>query len=422
MSERVKGIQENKIAKVVKAYERGMPMTEIAERSGVSPPTISKWLTQEGYKHKNKGRILLAMKARVRDLHLRGWSRDSISLLLGLSPRHVEEFSNPKENPILGGEKDPLKVKGLKKKVKKKKKKKKDKNLVEWPPKRHKCRKHWTADEKAYVLQLIQNDVSPADIYKRMRASRSRQIRIWKEAGGKGLPPNFPPSKGPFVPPGPTGGAAASTELAEPKQAVKVKRDDDDKIAALEAEARERKEKIRKLEAEKEKDEERLKVLASAVRGQKKKIESVKAISEKKKKPTELPKRVISGSYEAEVLGLPVGSSLEPKKRKKKEVVDYADNGRYFVVSRDWADLADAKPDELKLFAGYLTSKRFPARVERSGDQPAAYFDGSWPKKIEERWVRAVDGGINLIDKYKEKKAKLKKNKMFSKRIAVYLT
>lgn len=413
MSEKVQSIQKKKISKIVRSYEKGIPLNEIAERAGVSAPTIVKWLTQEGYKHKKKGRIPLAMKARVRELHLRGWDPRSISDLLCLSIKKVEELSKPQENPILGGEKDPLKVKGQK--AKKRKKKKKKKEEIQWPPPRHKCRKHWNADEKAYVIQLMQNNVSPGDIYKRMRASRSRQIKIWREAGGEDLPPNFPPPKDPFVPRGPA-------PAPEPTQAAAARSAEEDKIAELEKAAEDRRKKIRKLEAEKKKDEEKLKALAIQVRGQKEKIESVKAIAESRTKPIEKRKRVLAGSYEDEVLGLPVGSLVDPKKRKKKEIVDYADNGRYFVVSRDWADLADAKPDELAIFAGYLTSRRFPARVERSGDQPMAYFEGSWPKKVEARWVNAVDKGIELIDKYREKKIRLKNSKTFSKKIVKYLT
>jgi transcriptional regulator with XRE-family HTH domain len=434
MSERVQDLHELRIGKVVRAYERGMPLSEIAQRVGVSPPTISKWLTKEGYKHKNKGRIPLAMKARVRDLHVRGWSEDEISKLLRLNLDRVREFSDPKQNPILGLDKDdPLRVKGLKPKKKKRSKrgrppKKKKKEEPGWPPPRHKCRKHWTTDEKAFVLQLIQKKIPPGVIYKRMRASRKRQIRIWRESGGTGTPPNFPPPKGPFIPPEgppppPTPEAIAASERASELQAA-----GEAELAALEAEAADRKARIAELEAQKKADAERLKELSREAQAQAELLESAEAAMEMRKKlpaPKPTRRRVEEGSYEAEVLGLPVDSLVEPKKpgrpRTRKPIPEYADNGRYFTVSKDWADLRDAKPDELALFARHLTSKRFPARVERSGDQPRAYFENTWPAKIEERWVKAVDSGLELLEKYREKKLSLKKNKGFSKRIAVYL-
>jgi len=138
------------------------------------------------------------------------------------------------------------------------------------------------------------------------------------------------------------------------------------------------------------------------------------------------PKRVLKDSYEAEVLGLTVGSLVEPKRLgrppSKKSIEEYADNGRYFVVSKDWTDLKGAKPDELELFAAYLNSKRFPTRVERKGDQPQAYYQSLWPKKIEKRWETAVNSGLTLVEKYRKKKAILRKKKMFSERIAIYLS
>jgi len=436
MSERVEELHDAAIGKVVRAYEKGVPLKDIAERVGVSPPTVSKWLTQEGYKHKKKGRLPLAMKARVRDLHLRGWETEEISRLLKLDPKVVEKLESPKENPILGGEKDPLKIKGQKSKKKKTKNKgrgrprKKVKEPKEgWPPPRHKCRKHWTPTEKAFVLQLIERRVSPAAIYKRMRASRKRQMRIWREFGNKGRPPNFPPEKDSPVPPGPR------TPPPAPAKARELAEADESQILALEAEAAERRERLAALEAAKEADEARLKELESArkklsgqIRDQAKRIELAEAVAEKRKElpaPKPEKRRVVEGSYEHEVLGLKPGDLVEPGKpgrpKTKKSFAEYADNRRYFVVSNEWADLKNAKPDELQMLAAYLTKKRFPTRVERSGDQPKAYLEGEFPKRIETRWVKAVDSGLDLLERYREKKLALRKNKMFSKRILAYL-
>ena len=439
MSDKVQELRDRRMSKVVRAYERDMPLSQIAEKAGVSAPTVAKWLVQEGYKHKNKGRIPLAMKARVRELHLRGWSARQISSLLKLGIPRVEQLSNPKENPILGGEKDPLKMKGMKKKPPKRTKrgrppKEKKEKGEEWPPKRHRCRKHWSDNEKAYVIELIENGIPPAAIYKRMRASKSRQTRIWREAtGSNGLPPNFPAPKGPFEPQ--DGVPISSTEVKAARERAKsLVAAGDAHMAALEAESAERKEKIAALEADKKADEIRIKALESAQkklaldsREKTRRLESAAAAMKKRKglpEPKPVRRRVEAGSYEDEVLSLPVGSLVEEKQRgrpKGKSATDYADNGRYFTVSKEWADLSDAKPDELLLFAAYLTSKRFPSRVERSGDQPKAYFNNTWPKKLEGRWVRAVDGGLSLIEKYREKKRRLRARKLFSKNIAAYL-
>lgn len=434
MSDRVQDLHSSKIKKVVRAYERGMPLKDIALETGVSPPTIAKWLKQEGYKHKTKGRIPLAMKARVRELHIRGWEDMEIARLLNLGMGHVKELSKPKQNPILSG-KDPLKVKGQKKKKKKGKKSKKPKLQPgeKWPPDRHKCRKHWKENEKTFVLQLINKGISPLAIYKRMRASKKRQIRIWQEAGGKGNPPNFPAAGEAFIP-GEAGGPSAPTVSST--KALEIASADEAHIALLEAESLKRRDRIAELEKLKKLEEGKIEDLGTEQRKLSKDarrkmqlLESAKAAAEKRKglkSPKVKPKRVLKGSYEAEVLKLPVGSLVEPKKlgrpKTKKSIHEFADNGRYFVVSRDWADLKEAKPDELKLFAAYLTSKRFPARVERRGDQPQAYFENTWPNKLEERWVKTVDAGLEMVDAYREKKTALRKKKMFSKRIAVYLS
>lgn len=214
MSDRVQNLFDARIRKVVLAYERGSGLKSIAKSVGVSPPTIAKWLTQEGYKRSKKGRVPLAMKARVRDLHKRGWGPGAIGELLNLSQDQVSEWSRPQQNPVIGG-KDPLRVKGQKTKKKDKAKglkrsgKKALPKGVDWPPPRHKCRKHWTPTEEEYVLELMKKKVKPLAIYKRMRASRKRQMRIWRKYGNEGMPPNFPPSKGP--PPAPRGPTPALT-------------------------------------------------------------------------------------------------------------------------------------------------------------------------------------------------------------------
>lgn len=434
MSARVQELFHQKIRKVVLAYERRTDVKSIAHQIGVSPPTITKWLAEEGYKRKKKGRIPLAMKARVADLHRRGWEKAKIASLLNLSSCQVDEWSEPKKNPILGGEKDPLKVKGQispkKDKIKGRKrgrpKKLHSKKGEKWPPEKHKCRKHWTAVEESYVLQLMEKGIKPLAIYRRMRASRKRQIKIWRKHGGSGLPPNFPPPKErPPGPPGPSLPPAEAARRREEARALEAAADEQlrkleeaaierqRRIAELEAQAAEENRKIRLLEAEQKR-------LLTERKEKAERLAKAQAILEKRGE-IEPPKkrRVLPGSYEADVLGLKPGTLIRPK--KPAHLGEYADNGRYFVVSKDWADLEDATTDELALFADFLTIKKFPSRVEKSGDQPKAYFESTWPKNVEDRWTKAVDGGLTLLEKYRERKNQLKSKKMFSKSIANYL-
>ena len=440
MSERVQELFDSRIRKVVLAYERGTDLKAIAGRVGVSPPTVSKWLTQEGYKRKKKGRVPLAMKARVRDLHLRGWSPERISGLLGLSAGQVASWSDPQANPILGGEKDPLKVKGQRGRKKDKTRGRKrgrprkptSKKAEKWPPDRHKCRKHWTPTEESYVLQLMEAGVKPIKIYRRMRASRKRQLKIWRKYGNEGPPPNFPEAPkgprpgGPILPP-----AEAKKRRAE---AESLEAAADERLLALEEAAAARQQRIAELEAQAVEEERQIKLLEAEQKkliAQRKdkatRLAQARAALERRELPPGERRRVLPGSFEERELGMTPGELVEPRRPgrpalpKPKHLGEYADNGRYFVVSKEWADLDDATPDELALFADYLTLKKFPARVEARGDQPKAYFESTWPKKVEDRWTRTVENGLTLLEKYRARKKQLKSKKMFSKGIANYL-
>ena len=444
MSARVQELFSSKIRKVVLAHEGGVDLRVIASQVGVSPPTVAKWLTEEGYKHKRRGRVPLAMKARVRDLHLRGWEPARISQLLRLTPEQVASWSDPRENPILGGEKDPLKVKGQRrrkrdktegrKRGRPKRKKPSGKRGGPWPPARHRCRKHWTAPEEAYVLQLMETGIRPLVIYRRMRASKSRQLKIWRKFGNEGPPPNFPEPKEP--PTGPVGPGLPPAEYKERRaKARALERSADEQLLVLEEAAVARQQRIAELEAQAVEEERKItlleieqKNLLTERKEKAKRLAAARAILEKKGMlPPPKKRRVLPGSFEAEELGLKPGAVVEPGKPgrpampKAKGFGQYADNGRYFAVSKEWADLEDASTDELALFADFLRLKKFPAKVESSGDQPKAYFDSTWPKPVEARWTKAVDGGLALVEKYRARKKKLASKKMFSKGIAKYL-
>lgn len=437
MSSRVQELFDANIKRVVSAYEKEVDIKIIAQKIGVSPPTITKWLVQEGYKRKKKGRIPIAMKSRVQELDRRGWDHPRIASLLNLSLSQIEEFSKPLKNPILGGEKDPLKVKD--KKLKKKEKTKSRKGTKEtrskkkdekWPPERHKCNKHWKPIEKSYVLELIEKRVKPLTIYKKTRASRSRQIKIWREGGGEGLPPNFGPPKATK-----STSPSAAREISKRREEMAiVHKDADEKLKKLEELASHRHQRIAELEAQIIEEERKIKQLEYEQkrlvlerREKSERLSQARAAIEQRRPAAVERARVLPGSYESEVLGLEPGTIIEPGKPgrpalpKPAHLGEYADNGKYFVVSKDWADLSDASKDELKFFAYHLTAKGFPSKVETKGDQPKAYFESSWPKSVENKWLSAVESGLSILDRYKERKQELKSKKMFSAAIARYL-
>lgn len=439
MSERVQELRDTRMKKVVRAYERGEPLNSIASLVGVSPPTISKWLIQEGYKKKGKGRIPDAMKRRVADLQKRGWNDGQISSLLNLSVERVREFSEPIENPIMG-EKDPLKTRGGKRKKKAKGTKgkrgrptKDEKSKTPgWPPPRHKCRKHWTPVEEAYVMQMMEDKVAPAEIYKRMRASKARQRRIWQKYGGKGNPPNFPPPKDPFTPPTPPSSDAAKKRREEAKA---ISDASVERLKQLEAEAEARKQKIAELEAEAAKDERRLKKLQQLNKEFKEEVRQRVEQSEAARKkitkqlkdlPTPGRRRVLPGSYEAEVEGRKVGALKVPKKKGRKALPavgngKYSDNGRYFTVSDRWPQLRGAARDEVEVYAAYLDSHKFPARATRKGELPSGYLNEEWPDKVDERWEKVNADALDLVKRYQERKLELRKSQNYSKQIIRYL-
>lgn len=409
MSERVQELFNAKIRKAVLAYERGASLKAIAGRVGVSAPTVAKWLAAEGYRRKGTGRIPIAMKARVRDLVARGWSVEAVGGLLGLGAAAVEKLSGPIENPILGG-RDPLKIKGQQKR--KKDRPAKETKKTKWPPPKHKCRKRWNPVEEAYVIQLIEKKVPPGVIYKKMRASRNRQARIWKKNGNDGRPPNLPPAGEPFVPRGPSGaGAAYKAEEAE-------------RVRKFEAEIEEQRKQIADATAEYFENQNKLKILVQ----KNNELRELQAKAEKQLEITarytpEERRRVLPGSYEAEQLKLPVGTLVGRRERveRPKSLGQYADNGRYFTVSTDWPELRGATQDELILLADYMTRRKFPARAERHGKFPSAYIDNTWPKKVADKWIEVIDGGMSLLREYSERKKTLSSRNMYSKQIAQYL-
>lgn len=451
MSARVQALFEANIRKVTRAYEEGMELQKIARRVGVSPPTITKWLTREGYRHKRRGRYPQAMKARTRDLSRRGWSDERIAKLLKVPRERVVEWSSLEENPILGGERDPLKVRGepVKKSGKSQSKlrqydpeyeyikgrwrKKRKKRRKGEPPPRHKCRKHWTDEEKAYVLALMDRGLRVIEIYKRMRASRKRQLKIWREAGRKGFPPGFgkePPTRPPKPRP-PTAPVAeeALEELRREEALLAAQR------AEIEARIDAERKAIKKAKDEQKKVAAELRREAQQLHEERARVEAIAAWAEKRR-PVAPPKRrkpkiVEEGSYEAEVLGLPVGSKvpLPPKPKKKRvrkkvptEITEWADNKRYFVVSSEWPELRKVRnPDELQVIAEVMTIHGFPSRAEAVGKEPQAYLTGNWGVRRGKRWERAKLASLEVLAAYTAQKKKLAAIRRYDDGTAAYL-
>ncbi len=413
MSDKVKEIREQSLQRVIRSYENGESINRIAAKTGVSGPTISKWIKQEGYRKTSKGRYPTAMKYRARDLHQKKWEREDIIKLLRVPDKRLEVWLAPEKNPsILGGEKDPLKIKsGPPKRSKKIRERKRFLSKKDWSgkiPKSHRCRKKWNNEEEnKYIFKLIESKISIADIYRHMRASKKIQLKIWKMYGGKGRPPNFPPEQPPPCYPD---GTRIPEETKKEKQLKKLKTIAESEASRLQKEYDQIKEQNLALklaiEKEKEESESRRKALEAWSKRRTMPPPTAPPISPR-------ARRVVPGSYEQVALGLPEGTKVkEPRvarPKRERDIIEWADNRQYFTISNDWADLSDAPEDELDLFADFLTKEGFPARVEASGDQPEAFYKERWPKGIERKWIRATERATDFLEAYSKRKRDLVK-------------
>ena len=150
MWNRTREVYEASFGAMTEEFEGGADETDIAARYGVSGPTISRWLTKAGYKHRGRGRYPIAMKERAAELHSRGWSMDAISNLLRVDRDFVDEWVSAAPKP----EKNP------RKKPAKQKISERAQELIDNPPwERHKRGRLWTDDQKKNVLDLPQSDI-----------------------------------------------------------------------------------------------------------------------------------------------------------------------------------------------------------------------------------------------------------------------
>ena len=437
MSNRVQALKDQYLRQVTSGYEREMTITKLADKTGVSQPTISRWLRDEGYLRRRRGKFPRAMKYRAKDLSQRGFNEGAISTILKVPQGRVIEWLKLVKNPsVLSGEKDPLKIRGSKTSRKRRRPRptKKRKALVSsWRkqvPQAHQCRHKWTEPEIDYVYTLIKAKKSIKKIYEHTRASAKRQRIIWKQKGHKGRPPNFPPRKPPRDgPPRPPPAAIPPAELEryrEDKKRLTVFREAQAKLKqkldtaqlALETQAT----RLAEIEEVRRQRSKQLQAAEGRAR-------SLKAWTEKTR-PKKLPAgkaRVLPGSYEVEVMGLKPGTVIketpEIKKRRKKmrELAEWADNGQYYVVSNDWSVLDDATQDDLAFYAHYLTRSGFPTKAEASGGEPKADKQNLWPKKVERMWDKANDEAYDQLTQYRRTRDKLKAKNWYSKTIAQFM-
>lgn len=182
MWNRTREVYDKHFEDIVREFEGGAEETDIAARYGVSGPTIGRWLTKAGYKHRGRGRYPIAMKQRAADLHSRGWSMDAISDLLKVDRDFVDEWIREAPKPEKNPRKRPAKQKISAR----------AQELIDNPPwERHKRGRRWTEEQKKNVLDLMVRKFTPLEVFWIAGASRARQRMIWQEFGGKGHPPNL---------------------------------------------------------------------------------------------------------------------------------------------------------------------------------------------------------------------------------------
>ena len=437
MSNRVQALRDQYLRQVTSGYERRMTITKLADKTGVSQPTISRWLRAEGYLRRRRGKFPRAMKYRAKDLSQRGFGEGDISSILKVPQGRVVEWLKLVKNPsVLGGEKDPLKIRGSKTSRKRRQPRptKKRKALVaSWKkrvPRAHQCRHKWTEPEIDYVYTLIKARKSIKKIYEHTRASAKRQRIIWKQKGHKGRPPNFPPAKPP------RGGPPKAPPAALPPAELEQYKADKKRLAAFQEAQAKLQKQLEAAEAGLEAQATRLaeaddlrKRRSRQLRAAEDRARSLKTWAEQAR-PKVLPRgkaRVLPGSYEAEVMGLKPGTVIketpEIKKRRKRmrELAEWADNGQYFVVSNDWPVLDDAAQDDLAFYAHYLTRSGFPTKATASGGEPKADREKLWPKKIERMWDKANDEAYDQLEQYRRARKKLKDANWYSKPIAQFM-
>jgi hypothetical protein len=189
-------IRQKRWPEIRDRIEQEESYSAIAKDIGVSPATMLKWLMQEGYKYKTKGRYPVAMRGRVKEMVERGWEIEDVAEILKVDkllavrwytePLPEPKEKAPKENPAPRRHQLSAQAQRL---------------IGDPAVPRHKRGRKWEMNQKRFVVDLIKKRFSVIEIYRIMGASKARQSRIWKEVVSKHrTPPNFPSEDGPAKP------------------------------------------------------------------------------------------------------------------------------------------------------------------------------------------------------------------------------
>jgi len=192
-------IRQKRWTEIRDRFEQDESYSAIAKDIGVSPATMMKWLMQEGYKYRTKGRYPLSMRPRVKEMVARGWELEDVASILKIEQKlalrwYTEPLpkakdkskSKPKENPAPKRHQLSIQAQRL---------------IGDPRVPRHKRGKNWELNQKRFVIDLIKKRFSVIEVYRIMGASKVRQSKIWKELIGKRrTPPNFPSEEGPARP------------------------------------------------------------------------------------------------------------------------------------------------------------------------------------------------------------------------------
>lgn len=185
-------IREARWEEIQYRYESGEKYPSIANDIGVSAATMLKWLTEEGYKYKTKGRYPQSMRLRAKEMvKERDWEIEDVAELLNVDKKLVAQWYTSSDEPKPRKKKNPA--------PRRNQLSPEAQRLIKDPRvPRHKRGRKWELEQKRFVVQLIKKRFSIIEIYRIMGASKARQSQIWKELVSKrGTPPNFPSEEGP---------------------------------------------------------------------------------------------------------------------------------------------------------------------------------------------------------------------------------
>ena len=189
---RAQQIRQERWPEIRERFENGESYPAIAKDVGVSSATMLKWLIEEGYKYRTKGRYPRAMRRRAKEMVERGdWEIEDVAEILKVDKKLVAKWYASKEPDKPHRKKNPA--------PRRNQLSPQAQRLIKDPRvPRHKRGRRWELEQKRFVVQLIRKRFSIIEVYRIMGASKARQSKIWKELVGRdSTPPNFPTEEGP---------------------------------------------------------------------------------------------------------------------------------------------------------------------------------------------------------------------------------